>query len=184
MAPTPGPHALTAGMIGAEFEEVYQTVHEGRARFWGMGLFGGSNGYWDSATLKVRLPGFPAVRPACLLCIKKLSCQPHDCGCAWLVRTTYTAAALPIPVCLPSPFCCVQLQQIRMDGDMLTEDIDSSFRASLLPVKICYCYQARPSHQPECFADIARSGVGGPMPETLLVCTHRYCLLPSLHDRV
>jgi hypothetical protein len=33
-------------------------------------------------------------------------------------------------------------QQIRMDGDMLTEDIDSSFRASLLPVKICYCYQA------------------------------------------
>ena len=42
-------------MIGAEFEEVYQTVHEGRARFWGMGLFGGSNGYWDSATLKVRL---------------------------------------------------------------------------------------------------------------------------------
>ena len=24
------------------------------------------------------------------------------------------------------------LQQIRMDGDMLTEDIDSSFRASLL----------------------------------------------------
>ena len=44
-----------AGMIGAEFEEVYQTVHEGRARFWGMGLFGGSNGYWDSATLKVRV---------------------------------------------------------------------------------------------------------------------------------
>ncbi len=44
---------VRSGVIGAEFEEVYQTVHEGRARFWNMGLFGGSNGYWDSATLKV-----------------------------------------------------------------------------------------------------------------------------------
>ena len=37
---------------------------------------------------------------------------------------------------------------------MLTEDIDSSFRASLLPVKICYCYQASPSPPPRlpCFA--------------------------------
>ena len=47
------PCSPPAGFIGAEFEEVYQVVHEGRARFWGMGLFGGSNGYWDSATLKV-----------------------------------------------------------------------------------------------------------------------------------
>jgi len=59
-------------MIGAEFEEVYQTVHEGRARFWGMGLFGGSNGYWDSATLKVRLLQCPvqACMPSqrCVFC--------------------------------------------------------------------------------------------------------------------
>ena len=45
---------------------------------------------------------------------------------------------------LRATLCAAHLQQIRMDGDMLTEDIDSSFRASLLPVKICYCYQVGP----------------------------------------
>ena len=54
-------------MIGAEFEEVYQTVHEGRARFWAMGLFGGSNGYWDSATLKVDLSSDPVSSDPALL---------------------------------------------------------------------------------------------------------------------
>ena len=44
---------------------------------------------------------------------------------------------------LLKPLDALPTQQIRMDGEMLTEDIDSSFRASLLPVKICYCYQAR-----------------------------------------
>ena len=28
-------------------------VHEGRARLFGLGLFGGSNGYWEAATLQV-----------------------------------------------------------------------------------------------------------------------------------
>lgn len=31
------------------------------------------------------------------------------------------------------------LQRIRMDGDMLTEDIDSSFRAHLQGYKVTYC---------------------------------------------
>ncbi len=32
---------------------MYQIVHEGRARLFGLGIFGGSNGFWDAATLKV-----------------------------------------------------------------------------------------------------------------------------------
>ena len=51
-----------------EFEETYQVVHEGRARLFGLGIFGGSNGFWDVATLKVSIAsGIPASSDSCLL---------------------------------------------------------------------------------------------------------------------
>ena len=47
---------------------MYNVVHEGRSRLFGLGIFGGSNGYWDAATLKVsRRPDIELrVLPSCV----------------------------------------------------------------------------------------------------------------------
>lgn len=66
-----GDESWVARMIAVEFESIYTVSHPGRARLHGFGIFGGSNGYWKTETLR----------------------------------------------------------QTRMQGFMLTEDIDSSFRA-------------------------------------------------------
>jgi cellulose synthase/poly-beta-1,6-N-acetylglucosamine synthase-like glycosyltransferase len=60
-------------LVAVEFESIYAVSHPGRARLHGFGIFGGSNGYWRSESLR----------------------------------------------------------QIRMQGAMLTEDIDSSMRSLL-----------------------------------------------------
>ena len=62
-----------ARLVAVEFETIYAVSHPGRARLHGFGIFGGSNGYWRTESLR----------------------------------------------------------QIRMQGSMLTEDIDSSMRSLL-----------------------------------------------------
>lgn len=44
---------LRAGLFGVELEETYQVGPEGRARLFDLGSAGGSNAFWDAATLKV-----------------------------------------------------------------------------------------------------------------------------------
>lgn len=41
-----------SALVAAEFEQMYTVGHPGRARAFGFGLFGGSNGYWRAAALK------------------------------------------------------------------------------------------------------------------------------------
>ena len=46
-------------LIAAEFEAMYAVSHPGRARLHGFGIFGGSNGYWRTSTLRLtRLRSF------------------------------------------------------------------------------------------------------------------------------
>lgn len=67
-------------IVSVEFEDMYSVGHQGRLAVFGLGVFGGSNGYWKSSVLN----------------------------------------------------------EIKMDGSMLTEDIDSSIRATLAGYKIGY----------------------------------------------
>ena len=68
-----GDASWVSRMIAVEFETIYAVSHPGRARLHGFGIFGGSNGYWRTESLR----------------------------------------------------------RIRMQGTMLTEDIDSSMRSLL-----------------------------------------------------
>jgi cellulose synthase/poly-beta-1,6-N-acetylglucosamine synthase-like glycosyltransferase len=68
-----GNASWVAKLVAVEFETIYAVSHPGRARLHGFGIFGGSNGYWRTESLR----------------------------------------------------------QIRMQGSMLTEDIDSSMRSLL-----------------------------------------------------
>jgi cellulose synthase/poly-beta-1,6-N-acetylglucosamine synthase-like glycosyltransferase len=68
-----GAASWVARLVAVEFEAIYAVSHPGRARLHGFGIFGGSNGYWRTESLR----------------------------------------------------------QIRMQGAMLTEDIDSSMRSLL-----------------------------------------------------
>jgi cellulose synthase/poly-beta-1,6-N-acetylglucosamine synthase-like glycosyltransferase len=68
-----GDASWVARLVAVEFEAIYAVSHPGRARLHGFGIFGGSNGYWRTESLR----------------------------------------------------------QIRMQGTMLTEDIDSSMRSLL-----------------------------------------------------
>ena len=68
-----GEASWVARLVAVEFETIYAVSHPGRARLHGFGIFGGSNGYWRTESLR----------------------------------------------------------QIRMQGSMLTEDIDSSMRSLL-----------------------------------------------------
>ena len=68
-----GDASWVARLVAVEFEAIYAVSHPGRARLHGFGIFGGSNGYWRTESLR----------------------------------------------------------QIRMQGAMLTEDIDSSMRSLL-----------------------------------------------------
>ena len=68
-----GDASWVARMVAVEFETIYAVSHPGRARLHGFGIFGGSNGYWRTRSLR----------------------------------------------------------EIRMQGSMLTEDIDSSMRSLL-----------------------------------------------------
>lgn len=85
---------LGAALIAAEFEDMYNVGHEGRTTLFDLGIFGGSNGYWEAPLLK----------------------------------------------------------EIQMDGSMLTEDIDSSFRATLKGARIAYAWQVSLRHARTVFA--------------------------------
>ena len=56
-------NTFLSALVAAEFEQMYTVGHPGRARAFGFGLFGGSNGYWRAAALKaVRFdPSAPAI---------------------------------------------------------------------------------------------------------------------------
>jgi cellulose synthase/poly-beta-1,6-N-acetylglucosamine synthase-like glycosyltransferase len=45
-------NTFLSALVAAEFEQMYTVGHPGRARAFGFGLFGGSNGYWRAAALK------------------------------------------------------------------------------------------------------------------------------------
>jgi cellulose synthase/poly-beta-1,6-N-acetylglucosamine synthase-like glycosyltransferase/GGDEF domain-containing protein len=47
-----GNDSLVARTIAVEFESIYAVSHPGRARLHGFGIFGGSNGYWRTDTLR------------------------------------------------------------------------------------------------------------------------------------
>ena len=54
-----GEASRTARTVAVEFESIYAVSHPGRARLHGFGVFGGSNGYWRTSTLRsTRLHGF------------------------------------------------------------------------------------------------------------------------------
>ena len=43
-----GDESDVARMVAVEFEQIYAVAHPGRARIQGFGIFGGSNGYWNT----------------------------------------------------------------------------------------------------------------------------------------
>ncbi|MBA4248961.1 MAG: histidine kinase [Microbacterium sp.] len=43
-----GDESSVARMVAVEFEQIYAVNHPGRARIQGFGIFGGSNGYWNT----------------------------------------------------------------------------------------------------------------------------------------
>ncbi len=54
-----GTDGFVQKLVASEFEAIYGVAHPGRARVHGFGIFGGSNGYWRTATLKeTRLRSF------------------------------------------------------------------------------------------------------------------------------
>jgi cellulose synthase/poly-beta-1,6-N-acetylglucosamine synthase-like glycosyltransferase len=54
-----GDDGFVQKLVTCEFEAIYGVAHPGRARMHGFGIFGGSNGYWRTATLKqTRLRSF------------------------------------------------------------------------------------------------------------------------------
>ena len=56
-------------------------VHEGRARLFNLGIFGGSNGFWDAATLKVTVaPGNLCPAHRTLTTGPSLCLQNHNRG--------------------------------------------------------------------------------------------------------
>ncbi len=53
-----GAASRTSRTVAVEFESIYAVSHPGRAQLHGFGVFGGSNGYWDTELLrKVRMRG-------------------------------------------------------------------------------------------------------------------------------
>ena len=53
-----GADSALARLVAVEFEQIYAVAHPGRARLFGFGIFGGSNGYWRSSALeRIRLRG-------------------------------------------------------------------------------------------------------------------------------
>jgi cellulose synthase/poly-beta-1,6-N-acetylglucosamine synthase-like glycosyltransferase/DNA-binding response OmpR family regulator len=54
-----GDDGFVQKLVTCEFEAIYGVAHPGRARMHGFGIFGGSNGYWRTATLRrTRLRSF------------------------------------------------------------------------------------------------------------------------------
>ena len=140
------------GVIGAEFEEVYQTVHEGRARFWNMGLFGGSNGYWDSATLKVRhtfwsQPRLPYMLTRCgaIHIVTALWVAHMDCLCCSVACCPSEGTCLllvAIPICQPAPTAQNASQTCSASNSKSAWTAICSRRTSIRP-SARHCCQSR-----------------------------------------
>jgi cellulose synthase/poly-beta-1,6-N-acetylglucosamine synthase-like glycosyltransferase len=47
-----GEASLTSRLVAVEFENIYGVSHPGRSRLHGFAVFGGSNGFWRTATLR------------------------------------------------------------------------------------------------------------------------------------
>lgn len=53
-----GEESWVARMVAVEFESIYAVSHPGRARMHGFGIFGGSNGFWNTQLLRhIRMRG-------------------------------------------------------------------------------------------------------------------------------